>query len=119
MTATNDYFRKKLIEERELVLGELKSVGRINPENLSDWEPVAAELNIDPAEAEERASEITDFEERSAIEFELEAQMNSITSALKRIEDGTYGICRVCNEAIETQRLEANYSALTCKSHME
>ena len=98
---------------------ELSSVGRINPDNPKDWEPTAAKLNIGPAEIEERASEITDFEDRSAIEFSLEKRLAEVAAALLRIKKGTYGICRICKNPIEEERLEANYSADTCKEHKE
>ncbi len=113
------HFKKKLLEEKVRIERDLKTVGRINPDNPKDWEPTAANLNIDPAEEEERASEITDFEERSAIEFELEKHLNEIVTALERLENGTFGICRVCKGLIEEERLEANYSADTCKTHKE
>ncbi len=118
MTHNIEHFKRKLLEEKALTERELKSVGRINPDNTTDWEPTAANLNIDPAEIEERASEITDFEDRSAVEFELEKKFNAITVALERITKGTYGICTICNKPIELDRLEANYSAETCKEHM-
>lgn len=118
MAINIEHFKKKLLAEKASTERELGSVGRINPDNVSDWEPTAANLNIDPAEVEERASELTDFEDRSAIEFELETHLAAITAALGRIEAGTYGICRVCNNHIELDRLEANYSAETCKAHM-
>lgn len=118
MTIDTTHFKKKLLEEKALIERELRSVGRINPDNTSDWEATAGNLNIDPAEIEERASEITDFEDRSAVEFELEKKLNEITMALEDIAKGTYGICRVCNKPIEADRLEANYSAETCRAHM-
>ena len=118
MTIDTAYFKKKLLEEKTRIEHDLAEVGRINPENKDDWEPVAAPLNIDPAEEEERAEEITDFEDRSAIEFELEKKLNQITAALEQIAQGTYGTCRVCNNPIEEARLEANYSADTCTAHM-
>jgi len=113
------HLKKKLLEEKTLLLSELSSVGRINPDNPKDWEPTAAKLNIDPAEIEERASEITDFEDRSAIEFSLEKRLAEVAAALLRIKKGTYGICRICKNPIEEERLEANYSADTCKEHKE
>lgn len=118
MTVDIEFFKKRLLEEKKLTEGELKSVGRINPDNTSDWEPVAATLNIDPAEEEERAGEITDFEDRSAVEFELEKKLNEINAALERITKGVFGTCRVCRKKIEHDRLLANYSAETCKEHM-
>ena len=119
MTLDIEHFKKKLLEEKALLEKELGTVGRLNPDNPKDWEPTAAKLNIDPAEIEERASEITDFEDRSAIEFSLEQRLTAVTAALERIANGTYGICRICKQAIEHERLEANYSADTCKQHKE
>ncbi|MDO8520658.1 MAG: hypothetical protein Q7S52_00920 [bacterium] len=111
------HFKKKLLEEKALLESELATVGRINPDNPKDWEPTAAALNIDPAEEEERASEITDFEDRSSIEFSLEKRFTDVRAALERIQNETYGVCRVCKKPIEHERLEANYSADTCKAH--
>ncbi len=36
----------------------------------------------------------------------------------RRIEDGTYGVCTVSGEEIETERLEADPAAKTCKAHL-
>src|SRR3989338_140511 len=113
-----EHFKKKLTEEKTLLESELATVGRINPDNPKDWEPTAALLNIDPAEEEERASEITDFEDRSSVEFSLEERLAQVNAALGLIENGTYGICRVCKKPVEGERLEANSSADTCKEHM-
>lgn len=119
MTIDITKLKETLIKEQESLETELRSVGRINPDNANDWEPVAGELNIEPAEIEERASEISDFEERHAIEFTLEGRYNSIKAALTRIEEGTYGNCIVCGKPIEEDRLSVNPSAETCKEHMD
>lgn len=119
MTIDNAHFKVKLEAEKTKLLEELGHVGRINPDDTNDWEPVAADLNGETAEAEERAGEISSFEDRSAIEFQLELRLKAITSALERCEGGTYGHCSVCSSPIEPARLEANPSALTCKAHME
>jgi len=37
-----------------------------------------------------------------------------IDSALKRIDDGTYGTCVGCGQEIPLQRLEANPAASLC-----
>ena len=50
---------------------------------------------------------------------ELEIRYNEVKEALKRIEEGTYGICRVSGEQIEPERLEANPAATTCIKHLE
>ena len=110
--------KNALAEELSLLEQELKSVGRINPENPNDWEPSVSELVTETAELEARASEITDFEERSSIEYELEERYNEIKRALAQIETDAYGICNVCGEAIEDDRILANPAAATCKKHM-
>jgi len=50
---------------------------------------------------------------------ELEKQLREVEGALKRMKDGTYGICEVCHQEIPVERLEANPSAHTCIAHAE
>ncbi|GAA0311915.1 TraR/DksA family transcriptional regulator [Psychrobacter aestuarii] len=53
--------------------------------------------------------------------LQAEAQQNLVyvDNALSRIENGTYGECEVCGEAIEPQRLEAVPYATLCMQHAE
>ena len=43
-----------------------------------------------------------------------EAMLRNIEAALKRIDDGDYGLCRVCDEPINPKRLEFDPTALRC-----
>jgi len=43
-----------------------------------------------------------------------EAMLKSIEAALKRIDDGEYGLCRDCEEPINPKRLEFDPTALRC-----
>lgn len=112
------HFGELLKTEKSKLLEELRKVGRINPDNTTDWEPVAGNLNADQAEAEERAGEITDFEDRSAIEYELEKRLNDVDKALVRIDEGKFGVCETCGVEIDENRLSVNPSATTCREHM-
>ena len=51
----------------------------------------------------------------------VEAQQNleQVNNALRRIENGTYGICNVDGEEIEPERLEAIPYATTCTEHAQ
>ena len=118
MAIDTEAFKATLSKEMEEILRELKTVGRLDSENTEDWIPAAGEVTTDTAEIEDRATIITDFEDKSAIEFELETRMNEIKRAQERIEAGTFGICEVGGEEIEMDRLKVNPSALTCKAHM-
>lgn len=42
------------------------------------------------------------------------ARLESVDDALRRIDDGTYGICAVCGNPIAPGRLEARPTATTC-----
>jgi DnaK suppressor protein len=47
------------------------------------------------------------------------AKMSQIDAALKRIEDGTYGLCQDCEESIPEKRLLSNPYFQTCVSCAE
>ncbi|MBI5817327.1 MAG: TraR/DksA C4-type zinc finger protein [Candidatus Yonathbacteria bacterium] len=113
-----NHFKEKLETEKKLVEGELKSVGRVNPENPKDWEATPSSIDVMSADKTEVAEQMEEFEERSSVEVELENKLRSITRALDKIKRGTYGICEKGGEPIEKERLEANPAATTCIKHL-
>lgn len=48
---------------------------------------------------------------------QLEAEIGDLDAALRKIDDGTYGICEVCGKQIEAERLEAMPGTRTCIEH--
>jgi RNA polymerase-binding transcription factor DksA len=115
---TDTAHRKDRLDAERLKLeDELKTVGRRNPSNPSDWEAVPSVVGqeSDPNDA---ADLITNYEDNTAILKELEARYNDVVGALARMEDGSYGVCRVCGKEIESDRLEADPAAPTCKEHL-
>jgi RNA polymerase-binding transcription factor DksA len=113
------HFKEKLEKEKVLLEEELGSISRINPDNPSDWEATTSDIEVDAADENEVADKMEELEENKAILKQLEPQINEVKAALKRIEDGTYGICEVSGESIEKERLEANPSARTSIKHMK
>jgi RNA polymerase-binding transcription factor DksA len=101
------YFEKRLLEEKERLINELKSVGRINPDNPNDWEPVAGEQEDTTADKNDFADSIEEYEGNTAILKELETELNEVNAALQRLEKGTYGICEETGKPISKERLEA------------
>lgn len=120
MTIDYEHFKKKLEAEMALVEKELEKVGRKNPDNPSDWEAMPP-TDRDSSQADENtvADSIEDYEDNVAIVKTLEKRYNDIKSGLDKIKHKVYGICQVCKKEIETDRLEANPSARTCKEHMD
>ena len=111
------HYKELLEKEQENLEKELVTVGRKNPENSGDWEAVE-KMDIDTADEEEVADSMTEYENNKGILEQLEARLNEVKTALKKIEDGTYGICEISGQPIEEDRLEANPAARTCKAHM-
>jgi DnaK suppressor protein len=56
------------------------------------------------------------FEEEKALALEahLAGLLNQVDEALRRFEQGTYGICEECGQPIPPERLEALPYATTC-----
>jgi RNA polymerase-binding transcription factor DksA len=115
-------YKEKLEREAEVLIGELKTVGRINPDNPSDWEAVS----VDPEDVQDNRSDPNDsadnieqYEENTAILKQLETRFNDVKSALTKIKEGRYGTCEIGGEQIEKERLDADPAARTCMNHME
>lgn len=65
---------------------------------------------------DDNAQEEEDFEEGLVLQNNLKNLIKEIKAALKRIENGAYGVCEVCGEKIETGRLKALASVSKCVS---
>ena len=66
---------------------------------------------------DDNAMEVAMYETNIAEEHDLEDRLNKVIAALRRIENGTYGICAVGGEAIPLERLEVAPEAETCIEH--
>lgn len=110
-------YQVKLEEEKTTLEAELQTVGRRNPSNPADWEPVPTDTGLE-ADESDRADLIEEFGNNTAILKDLEIRYNEVLAALERIEDGTYGICKIGGEKIEEARLSADATAQSCLAHI-
>lgn len=119
MAIDTTVYKTRLEEMLTKITSELKELGIHNPENPEDW--IATPEKEESGEADENvaADRVEDWDERAATLATLERQYNDINRALKKIEDGTYGICEISGGEIDADRLDANPAARTCKAHME
>jgi len=106
-----DYFRKKLADEiNQLVLNEAAMM--VPVQDYSEVHPDILDRAV--------------YEGQRAFAFRIRERerflIRKIKNALRRIEEGTYGICEECGEDIPIARLKArpvtNY-CLDCKTRME
>jgi len=119
MAIDYEHFKKKLEAEKKLLEEELGKVGRRNPDNLSDWEATPIDRDASQADENTVADSIEGYEDNVAIVNTLETRYQDLKSALDKLKHGTYGLCQVCGEEIDAERLEANPSARKCREHME
>lgn len=109
-------YKGRLEEEKTRLEAQLSTVGRRNPSNPNDWEAVPQGTGQEPDETD--AADLQEgYGENTAILNDLEIRLTSVTDALARIENGTFGKCLVGGEDIEETRLDADPSAKTCIAH--
>lgn len=98
-----------LTEEKAKLMSELK---------MNDGETTETQFPEYGSDEEENAAEVTDYETNLSIETGLKRSLRDTISALKRLEDGTYGLCKYCGNPIPEERLKArptSSSCVTCK----
>jgi RNA polymerase-binding transcription factor DksA len=111
-------YRQKLTTEKEHLTEELNSTGLADPHTPGQWQAGVSEMGESDFR-EDVADRLEEFQEREATEVNLEKRFRDVTTALEKIETGTYGSCEICNQPIEEERLEANPAARTCKTHID
>lgn len=103
-----------------------------------DHETQRAQLDEERTQLRRRIDELTvggeveqdfddDFADRGQVAGEiganltladaLEKQLALVEGALQRLDEGTYGICSVCGQPIEPERLEAIPATDRCIQH--
>lgn len=106
-----DHFRDLLLEERERVAAALQNLHDDHPGSISDETGDEAVYDNHLADT---ATETYDRELDYTLEENSEHVLADIDAALKRIEDGAYGICSNCGKPISSERLEARPWATLC-----
>lgn len=68
-----------------------------------------------PAHLEDQAIDLEDDEVLSGLGRANQQEVRLLNDALKRIADGSYGICQKCGEDISPERLDAVPYAMVCR----
>lgn len=63
---------------------------------------------------DEKAHGVTDSEQERAVEQNLELRLREIKGTLKKIDEGTYGVCEKCVSPIDVRRLKVMPVARFC-----
>jgi len=104
--------KKRLTSEKERISAELGKHGTADPDSKGkDWDAKYVDVGADTSD---NVFEVDQYGTNLSIEHELEKALRDIEKALVRIDNGTYGICKYCNDGISEARLEARPDASSC-----
>ncbi|MEI8270024.1 MAG: TraR/DksA C4-type zinc finger protein [bacterium] len=109
--------KEKLEKERDVLVSQMKDLGKLNPET-GEWEATPEDMGYIETDQNDMADRFEDFESKSSMIKVLESKLKKILIALKGIGKESFGKCEVCKKDIELARMEANPSARTCKKHL-
>ena len=101
MTTNLEQFRSRLQSEQKRLLGELEQLE-------ANIRPVEVRREGSPfGKREEEANESFELEKRLALEKQIGDHLAEVEQALRKFEEGTYGLCDSCHQSIDPSRLEA------------
>ena len=95
--------RKRLVEEMEQLKANVRPA-----DERREGSPFG--------KREEEAAETLELEKRLTLEKRIRDQMAEVEHALRKFEEGTYGLCDSCGQLIDPARLEALPQANLCMS---
>jgi RNA polymerase-binding transcription factor DksA len=120
MTKNASFYQKRLLEEKKVVLNELRESGAdVGEDGHHRWEAKVADIDTVRSDVSDVADRLETYEENTATTRRLNDRLLQIDAALERIDAGTFGICEVGGKEIEDERLKANPAATTCKKHLK
>ncbi|MBU0597041.1 TraR/DksA family transcriptional regulator [Patescibacteria group bacterium] len=105
--------KAKILKEKNKLEQELAGFATKNPHVTDDYDaeyPEYGDKNDDNAQEVER------YTVRKPLEIALEKSLRDVNNALSRMEKGTYGICKYCDEPIGEKRLIARPNSSACVS---
>ena len=97
-------FKKLLLKKREEILGEINHIVK---ENLKSQKEASGDLSGYSYHMADMASDSYERELSLNIASNEQEVLYEIDEALKRIEEGKYGICIECEKKIPVKRLKA------------
>ncbi|WP_032121703.1 TraR/DksA C4-type zinc finger protein [Clostridium amazonitimonense] len=107
-----EYYRKKLLRERESILDVIH--GDKEMELTNSREEFSSELSFYDNHPADQGSEMNDIMRGKALKENEISLINKIDKALTSIDNKEYGICKHCGKNINKERLEVVPYAIYC-----
>ena len=107
-----EQMKERLVKEKSDLETELSKFAHRNP-NAAEADFQTDFPNLGDKD-DENASEVAQFSNNLSLEDELEKALRDVDKALKAIDEGTYGVCKYCNQEIDERRLQARPTSGSC-----
>lgn len=120
---TLEELKTALIKERDLLTKELETIAAPDPNLPGDWDIKHEEWGENQITSEEEleggesVNESDEDMKNKALSDRLELRLKEVNDALKRMDNGSYGVCEACQKEIPIERLKANPAAKTDIEH--
>jgi len=103
--------KNDLLKKKEELLEDLKDFSKKDSHEIDNRAASFPEYGDKP---DENAQEISEYSTSIVAERVLEKAIEEIDETLKRIEEGSYGLCKYCACEIGEKRLLARPTASSC-----
>ena len=113
-TYTTDFLKKvktALLAEKAGLEEDLGKFANKNPKDVGDYDSAFPSYGD---KEDENAAEVAEYAANLTLEDSLEKTLRDVVTALKRLDEGNYGICKYCKKEIGTKRLEARPTSSAC-----
>lgn len=104
--------RHTLEEEVQRLLRDLHAMADEDPNQPGTFipKPPTEEIKTD----DDGSVDATAISDNAPIINQLQQELRDAKKALQAVQDGTYGYCKYCKEAIDPKRLEARPTSSAC-----
>lgn len=117
MTLSKEFIeemKQRLLEDKTKFQKELGLVEAEHPNEASDLTVEFPNFTDEMGDEEGSAAEVAEYEVNLNVEQDLKRALRDTVRALKRIKDGTYGICKYCGKQIPEERMRARPTSGSC-----
>lgn len=108
-----DKIKTTLLGEKENLEKELAKFSKRSAHLNDDFDSTFPEYGD---KDDENAAEVAEYAAEVPLEESFEKTLRDTNIALKRLEQGDYGICKYCKKPIEEKRLLARPTSSACVS---
>ena len=106
-----EQLRQRMLEARQRVVDAIDNIHAENPGSIGDE---TEETTFQDNHLGDIATATFDREMASTLEDNSAHVLAELDAALKRIDEGTFGVCTRCGQPIDAERLEALPWATLC-----